>query len=289
MFACYIDESGHCGKRFNLEQPVEVVCGVITNLSKLFKTQREHGGLVKLLTNRGIPVTELKASDIYRGRNAWHGIDAVERHSVIEMLLEWAMARNCKFLVCPIDSKTFFDKKENGCSISELLQYPYEAGVMNVILGVERYKSGTPNNKGKTLVVLDEQNSHDVRIMSLLEGDLQFTDGYTGYKGQNRKTPLPRLNEIIDAPFYSRSHLSKMIQIADLVAFIAYRYLLLKVYSSEESYTNELVQIEDWFRKIETYSIPTVNINPPSIDELCTFYREVRPPGWISRKRQTKA
>lgn len=28
MYVCYIDESGHCGKKYNPKQPVEVLCGV---------------------------------------------------------------------------------------------------------------------------------------------------------------------------------------------------------------------------------------------------------------------
>lgn len=63
MYICYVDESGHCGVKEAPAQPVEVLCGVITDLAKLTKTQREHS---ELLTDLGI--AEMKASDAYRGR-----------------------------------------------------------------------------------------------------------------------------------------------------------------------------------------------------------------------------
>jgi hypothetical protein len=55
MYICYVDESGHAGTKYSSAQPVEVVCGVLTDLSKLSKTQREH---VRRLDELGVP--ELK-------------------------------------------------------------------------------------------------------------------------------------------------------------------------------------------------------------------------------------
>lgn len=283
MYACYIDESGHCGERFDANQPVEVVCGVITDITKLFKTQREHNGLLKLLDENNICISELKSKDIYRGKGSWYGVPPKVRHMVIDYLLEWAEERKCKFIVCPIDSKAFFDRKNAGCEVAGKLLFPYEAGALNVVLAIERLKSGTKNNKGKTLVVFDEQHSHDGRIMNLIEGDLAFTDGYTGFKQSKKKAAPPRLNEIIDAPFFSRSHLSILIQIADLAAYIVNRYLQLTVYGKPESYPNELKQIVKWYSRIGEILIPASNINPTTNDDLCQFYREIRPNGWTPK------
>lgn len=57
MKACYIDESGYCGKKFNPEQPVEVLAGVITDFYGLFKTQKEQDGLIKQLNELKIPTS----------------------------------------------------------------------------------------------------------------------------------------------------------------------------------------------------------------------------------------
>ena len=58
MKICYIDESGHCGEKYNPKQPIEVLCGVITDISKLFKTQTEHRDILELLNDSGIDISE---------------------------------------------------------------------------------------------------------------------------------------------------------------------------------------------------------------------------------------
>jgi len=287
MYACYIDESGHCGVKFNPDQPVEVVCGVITDITKLFKTQREHNKMLRILEKNKISVTELKAKEIYRGNKAWFGIPHEIRYSVIDQLIDWAVERSCKFIVCPINSEDFFERKRNGCPVSNVLKFPYEVGAMNVLLAIERLKAGTKKNKGKTLVVYDEQEGHDKNILKLMDTDegLSFTDGYTGYVFNSRsKNNPPRLNEIIDIPFFSKSHISTLIQLADIVAFIVSRYLLLNVYDKKESYVGEKEKITNWYTQIGNNTIPHININPTTKDDLCNFYREIRPKGWTAKK-----
>ena len=78
MYVCYIDESGHCGKKYNPKQPVEVLCGVRTDLTKLFKIQRQHSEILQIFQRKDIPLSELKASDVYRGRKHW---SVVVRHT----------------------------------------------------------------------------------------------------------------------------------------------------------------------------------------------------------------
>ena len=87
MKICYIDESGHCGRKHNPIQPVQVLCGVITDISNLFKTQKEHSEIIGILNDIGVPLSELKASDVYRGRNHWSGIAPEVRDKVFETIL----------------------------------------------------------------------------------------------------------------------------------------------------------------------------------------------------------
>lgn len=280
MYACYIDESGHCGEKYDPNQPVEVLCGVLTDVTKLFKTKREHSKFMELLEENSISTTELKAGDIHRGRKGWSGIDPKKRRDFIESLLQWAHDRSCKYIISPIDSEKFFNGKDAGCPISHRLLYPYEAGCMNIILAIQRQQKTKKNNKGKTWIILDEQNSHDKRITKLLDTDLEFTDGYTGF---STKGKVPRLGEVIDIPFFSKSHKSVVIQIADLVAYIVNRYLLLTVYRKLESYTDELKVIWKWYSIIKDDLVVHSHINPPGTDALSIFYRDVRPEGWTAK------
>ncbi len=145
MYICYADESGHCGKKLNSDQPVQVMCGVLNDLTKLSKTQREHAEIISILTEYGIPLMELKGSEAYRGRNAWANVPSAKRDKVYESILDWAADRKCKFIVCPIDSTAFFNAKDNGCAESKHLAFPYEASALNVLLALQRYQQSKKN------------------------------------------------------------------------------------------------------------------------------------------------
>lgn len=282
MYACYIDESGHCGEKYDPNQPVEVLCGVITDVTKLFKTKREHNEIMKVLASMDIHTTEFKAREIYRGLNPWSKVDPANRRKIIEFLLNWSHERNCKYIICPIDSQIFFKLKSDGCPISQKLCFPYEAGCMNIILAIQRLNKGKKSNKGKTWIIFDEQNSHDKRIAKIFDSDLEYTDGYTGFNPKSKKES--RLDEIIDIPFFSKSHRSIVIQVADLVAYIVNRYLLLTVYKKTPSYPEELNIITGWYIGLKESLISYNNINPPAKDDLTKYFQAVRPEGWSIRK-----
>ena len=288
MYACYIDESGHCGAKYDPNQPVEVVVGVVSDITKLFKTQREHGKIMSRLKSKTIDVSELKAKDIYRGKNAWNGVSPEERQAVISEMLAWAEERVCKFIVCPIDSQQFFTLKDSGDEMAKKLLFPYEAGAINVILALERMKSGTRNNKGKTLVVFDEQLGHDKNVMKMMDTDegLSFTDGFTGYVFNKRSTKNPpRLNEIIDIPFFSKSHISTLIQVADIAAFIVNKYLALNCYGIKEAFEGENKLISKWYDQIGKNAITHTHITPSTkADPLCNFYKSIRPKLWSAKE-----
>lgn len=284
MYVCYVDECGHCGKSYNPVQPVEVLCGVVSDATKLFKTQRELAVIVKFLNRRGIPLTELKASDAYRGRNHWSGVEPRVRDKIFEFMLKWAKERACKFIVCPVDTKVFFERKAAGCAFSTMLCHPYEVGALNVVLALQRHQNGKKNNKGKTLVIFDEQHGHDINVLRVLENDLSFTDGYTEYTPKpKKKNQKPRLDEIIDVPHFSKSHLAVLIQLADWAAFIVYTYLLLKVYRHPEKYHGELAKIEKWYSQIGDSLVSHTAIDPPGKNDLCVYYKSLRPAGWSAK------
>jgi hypothetical protein len=283
MKICYLDECGHCGERPNRNQPVETVCGVVTDAAKVFKTQREHGDVLDILRKAGIEINELKSAEIYRGRNEWSDTGHELRDRVFGVLLNWAKERKCKYIPCPIDSLEFFERKSNGCEMCTHLQYPFEAGALNAVLALQREFRNSKNNKGKTIVIFDEQKKHDERLLNILEGDLQFTDSYTKYVAPRRAKPPPRLEQIVDVPHFSKSHLAVLIQIADIGAFVVNRHIDLSLTGTPERYAGERKKIDSWYRLMAENIINHTSIDPPGQDELCRFYRGIRPAGWTSK------
>lgn len=286
MYVCYADESGHCGAKYNPRQPVEVLCGVLSDFSKLFKTQREHSSILDSLNKKfGVPLPELKASEAYRGRNAWSKVPPAERDSLYEAILGWASDRSCKYLVSPIDSKQFFDRKAAGCAFSNQLGFPYEAGAVNLLMGIQRSQSAKKNNKGKTLVIFDEQVDHDKNLIKILEGDLAFTDPFTGYVKRPRAKNQPeRLDQIIDVPHFSKSHLSVLIQIADWAAFVVNSYISIAAFGTPEKYPGELKKLEGWYKAIGDNLLAHTSMDAPGKDGIVQYYKSIRPQGWSASK-----
>ncbi len=284
MRICYVDESGHCGTKSNPEQPIEVLCGVITDITKLFKTQKEHNDILDFLASYRINIKEFKAAEMHRGRKEWCGIDPTIRDVVYNALLKWSKSRVCKFVICPIDSEKFFKRKESGCGMALRLHYPWEAAALKVVLAVQRENRAKNNNKGRTVIIFDEQKNHDKRFLDFFNNDLSFTDGYTGYRPRPRAKSDPRLNQIIDVPHFSKSHLAVLIQLADAGAYIINRQLCMTMFDFKENYNGEQKKMAKWYGMIAENCIKHTSIDPPEKDELSTFYREIRPGSWTAKK-----
>lgn len=217
-------------------------------------------------------------------RKEWGGVDPKFRDLVFDALLLWATERKCKFVICPIDSVSFFKLKKKGCPICNKLHFPFESAAFNAVLAIQKEFSGIKKNKGKTIVIFDEQKKHDDRFIQLFENDLEFTDGYTGYKAPLRAKAPPRLDQIVDIPHFSKSHLAVLIQIADIAAFIANRHIDLCLAGGKEKYKGEKAKIKKWYATIQSAMIKPSSINPKGKDELVSFYREIRPYGWLPKK-----
>ena len=285
MYACYVDESGHCGVKLNPEQPVEVVCGTLIDLTKLTAAHREHNEFVRLLRTKEIPLDEIKASRMYRGRGAWKGVDPSDRKDAMSSVIQWAIQRGCKFIPCPIDCEKFFKAKVGNCELAKTLTYPYEAGAMNVILGVQRTHKSKRRNKGRTFVILDEQPKHDSNLVKVFDEHPDLFDDFYGFKGPGRKkTNLPRrLDQIVDQPFFAKSHVSAVVQVADVAAYIVNRHLRLTCYETTPAYEGELAVIRAWYEQIIGAMVEHTAIDPPGKGSSASFYRSVRPDGWSAR------
>jgi hypothetical protein len=100
MYFCYVDESGHCGTKFDPNQPVEVLVGVVSDATKFHKTNREHSSFLKeLLHIHGVEVSELKSAQIFRGRKEWSSIAPDVRKQIFKDLLKYLEVVRMEILI----------------------------------------------------------------------------------------------------------------------------------------------------------------------------------------------
>ena len=150
-----------------------------------------------------------------------------------------------------------------------------------MLAAIQRKQRNKKSNKGKTIVVFDEQQGHDKNFFRILEGELGFLDDYTGYAEKPRaKTQAQRLDQIVDVPHFSKSHLSIMIQTADVVAYIVTRHILLHSYGHAEKFPGETKQIGGWFDRIKKMMIERSHLSPPGKGGSIEYYRDLEPKDW---------
>jgi hypothetical protein len=278
MYALYVDESGHCGKKYDKTQPVEVLVGVIVDLTKLPKAQREYAAFLDAIKKLGVHAEEIKMREVYGGRADWEKVPPIKRDEAIGHAIGLVGERKCKILASPIDTKKFFQLVDDQNAAAKWLEYPYETGVMNLLIAVQKEQKKKGKNKGRTFIILDEQKGHDDHLLKMLNEDLSITDTATGFTGKRHEQ---RMDQIIDVPFFSKSHLAVLIQLADCVAFVLNRYLKLSVYGIKEAYADEKDKLAGWVDQIVPYLFSHTSTDPRGQAEICEFYRKsVRPDRW---------
>jgi len=273
MYIGYVDESGYVGRSRNPNQPVQAMACILPSAYNLHRTTDEFAAILQILRDNNIPLAELKAEEIYRGRGAWERVDGDIRHGIFSQYFAWLVKRKHNIILSLIDNNRFFDLKDSGNQIADCLGFPYVAGALQIALAIQKHNQGQKKNKGKTILIFDEQRDFENTVEDLIAHPPEFTDVFYGYRPRDRS----KLNQIIDTAYFVKSHYSYLIQAADTVAFVSRLYLQLIVNDMQESYSGELNRIQKWFNMIKGRLIPRTHVYPRESDDIFEFYQNVVP------------
>lgn len=273
MYIGYVDESGYVGRTRNESQPVQAMACVLPSAYNFHRTYDEFGAIMQILRENNIALQELKAEEIYRGRGTWARVDGETRHNIFDTYFSWLVQRRHKIILNVIDNNKFFDLKDSDDQIASFLSSPYVAGALHIALSVQKHNQRRKSNKGKTILIFDEQDEFRDKVGELIAKPPEFTDAFYGYRSRDRI----RLNQIIDTAYFVKSHHSYIIQIADTVAFVSRLYFQLTEYEMSEAYNGELNRIQTWCNKIKTRLIPNCDCYPSKSNTIYNFYRNVVP------------
>lgn len=260
MFLCYVDESGFNGKKYNPEQPVQTMVGIFLNIYNYHKTDSEFKEIFDIISQH-IPIKEIKAADIYRGRKKWNSIDSTIRDKVIDYYIKWILDRNHKFIVTAIDNKTFFDLKKQNKEhpVFKAFPYPWILSAFQIALVIQKLNRNKLKNKGKTLLIFDEEDVFADHLCELIHTPPDFIDEFVKFEEKKEKV---RLNQIIDSAYFVKSHHSSMAQVVDILAFIYRLHLELNHYGMPEAYDGEKAKINNWISLVQNKFVKHSNIYP---------------------------
>lgn len=273
MYIGYVDESGYVGRNRNPAQPVQVVACVLPSAYNLHRTIAEFSQNMQILRDNDIPLAELKAEQIYRGRGPWAAVNGNLRHEIFARYFRWLETRKHKIVLSLIDNNRFFDLKDSGDPIAGVLEFPYVAGALHVALAIQKNNKDIGRNKGRTILIFDDQDEFQKTIEESIAQPPEFTDVFYGYRSKDKI----KLNQILDTAYFVKSHYSFLIQVADTVAFVSRHYLELTRYARDEAYVGERNRLAGWFNIILGRLVPRGSIYPKGAAGILEFYRRIAP------------
>lgn len=248
MFLCYVDESGYNGNKFNAKQPVQVMVGVLVNVYNYHKAHNEFQDVFNII-QKEIPIKEIKAEEIYRGRNSWRDIKSESRDAVIEYYLDWISdSPSIKFIITAIDNEKYFQIKKGNPNLEYFnsLPCPYTLAGLHVAITIQKINKNINKNKGKTILIYDEQNEHEDHLSEIIFKPPNFIDEFVEFDPGNGS----RLDVIIDSAYFVKSHHSSMAQIADIASYFLRLYFELNFCGFSENYTGEKKKVTAWIDTI---------------------------------------
>jgi Protein of unknown function (DUF3800) len=257
MYAFYADESGFSkSTKFEIDQPILVVVGILIDTSKLRKAIEVFDDiLLKVNALLNTSVQELKFTEI---RNKYpYKIDlpkVEERADLLEnIILDFQKEIDFKVFYCAIDNQRYFNARKTEELLKKRLKHPYLCASYKILSQLDKHQAPKPRNKGKTFVIFDEQNQYQNDIEELVHQPLH----------------IQKFSEIFDTTYFGKSHYSKLIQIADLIAGTI-RYYLTQLKQGKTPKTDYWVErIEAIIQKIA----PNVVQKDCFANELKTVYQ----------------
>ena len=257
MKFCYVDESGKG------DGPVLVVAGIVTDSHRMHVTKRDWLDIIAVFADRlKKPVDEFHTKHFYRGNGIWRDLDGQQRTDVMNAILEWLTKRNHKVVFSAIDrskaDKADYATKPDFLTNANRARY-WRLAVLHLMLGIQKLHQREQKNKGNTVLILDRGNDEeDVADLSL--SPPTWTDSFYDYSpvlGKCQKpNPEPRLNQVVDVPFFADSKKVGLLQIADLFAYLLRHHAELQAGYTQEGYAGEKDKVSGWIKQIASLMVP---------------------------------
>jgi hypothetical protein len=204
MWLLYVDESGGVQE---VDQAHYVLAGVAVHEKRPYFMQKEFDELQQQLFPGSADPIEFHASAIRNGKGApWDSMDRKDREKVLVRAYEKiaATADNVYVFAVIMEKASFAGSDPIQKTCEEL------AGHFDAFLEFLETRTGIGSDKERGLMVFDESN-HQKTLHALLA---QFRT--TG-------ASFGRIRHLAEIPMFTDSRLTRMLQIADLVAYAAFR------------------------------------------------------------------
>lgn len=204
--------------------------GVIVDAQRLRRSQVEfkdlHSALMKYTGNS---LSELKGVDLYRGRNDWRKVRGETRGAIIDEICTWFCDQKHSLALASIN-RELFEKSE----IKKYCDDDWLVAALHIALQIQKSNQKIKRNKGRTILVFDDNRIREDKLSQLLFDPPDWSDDFYGKSAKQGK-----IDQIIDTPFFGRSHHIGLVQIADFFAYLLRRYFELEDLGLPEQFPGE--------------------------------------------------
>ena len=235
MKFCYCDESG------TGDEPIAVMVGVVVDASRMHVTKDDWRLLLKNLSRIvQREVSEIHTRDLYAGNDEWRALKGEQRSDIISATMEWLRERKHSLVYTAVEKARFFESQKAG-------QIPKEIGTiwrcmgLHLLLSIQRAHGKLPKNKGNTVFVFDNEERERVRFTDLVRDPPAWSDSY-----YSRGKKQPRLDQVVDVPYFGDSKEVHLLQVADFLSFFLRRHLEIVAGYSDERFTDEGSKVDQW-------------------------------------------
>jgi len=267
MKFCYCDESGMQDK-----DPCFIAVGIVIDAARLNRTKDAFGDIFdtiqKLFPEQ---LRELKGSKLLLGRDRWRNIDPTIRKTICESLCNWIGHRKHDLIITAIDREKYTATK--ATVPEELQRGVWVAGMTHLALQLQKLHQNERNNKGRTLLIIDDNKQFADHLAEVLWLPPAWTDSY-----YDRGRKQEQLDQIIDSAFAVRSHHAGMVQVADLFALVFRRFAEIKDFASAEEWEGETEYVVKLVRLLtENLTAPGVRWPSRTRSSCATWYNNLAP------------
>ncbi len=251
----YIDESG------TAEEPIGIMVGVIADSYRMRPTKEAWNNLLSTLSEIiGRTIEEIHTRDFYSGNSPWRDLNGNQRSAIIAAIFKWLRARKHSIVFSAVDKEKFresFNDESVASDISTLWRFL----ALHIALSLQKYFQGSPrgkdrtvNQKGKFVLIFDNEVREEKHFTDLLLDAPEWTDSY-----YNRLPKQDKLSQIVDVPHFVDSKDVGLIQLADFICFFLRKHIELQMEYAEPSYRDEKKKVSEWADLILKQSIPKSN------------------------------
>jgi hypothetical protein len=230
------------------------MCGLMVDAYKLRKKTEDFDVLLEAIFSQNPGVrNDFKTSRFINGKGCWRDIEAQVRKDLLTNICKLSVENGGKVIGVGLSFQRFDNACTAGHGHTVGNSYWLGAAMFTCCL-IQKKMQGVRENKGLTVVIMDDNKQEMPRLSDALYESASWFDGLyqlqeekRGKKDWAKRSKDDRFDQIVNTAFAIKSDHSSLVQVADAISYVYRRHLELQTateaWTGEKQYYRGLVKI----------------------------------------------